>query len=146
MHLSGCGVDGERIDRFEHLVDQQDPCLLVFTPEEISHAGALDSPAEGLCAAFCCKEAVYKALECPFNFVDCELLFDPACSEQVLHLSPALRNEFDIAEASARVMRAAEGECVAVVCLWSRNARTEADRPSDANTTCTPLPTEGHGQ
>ena len=119
LHLSGCGVDSERVDRFANLVDQNDPFELVFSAREISHIRTLSNQAEGFCMAFCCKEAICKALERPFDFRDCELLLDPAESEQTLCLSQNLRDEFNIAGASARIMRPHKTECLAIVYLWS---------------------------
>lgn len=119
LHLSGCGVDSERVDRFANLVGRDDPFELVFSAREVSHIRTLSDPAEGFCIAFCCKEAMCKALERPFDFRDCELLSDRASSEQNLRLSQSLRDEFNITSASARIMRPHKAERLVVVYLWS---------------------------
>ena len=116
--LLGCGIDAERTERFTKLLQQERPWPLVFTPREVVHACALPDPAEAFCAAFCCKEALFKALPRPFNFTDCELLFDPARPDQTPHLAPSLCREFAVSHASVHVLRPAPGELAAVACVF----------------------------
>ena len=117
--LLACGVDAERIERFEELSGRELPWPMVFSPGEASHNRGLPDPAEGFCAAFCCKEAVFKAIEQPFRFTDCELLLDPGRPDQALRLSPGLCGRLGIAASSARILHPRRGELAAVVYLWS---------------------------
>lgn len=48
---------------------------LVFTKKEIDHCMRLKNPAAGLCASFCVKEAMLKALRRPYDFTGCEFFF-----------------------------------------------------------------------
>ena len=119
--LLGCGIDAERVQRFSKLPGRERPWPLVFTPREVAHARSLPEPAEALCAAFCCKEALFKALPRPFNFTDCELLFDPVRPDQAPRLSPALCRELAVSHASVHVLRPAPGELAAVACVFGES-------------------------
>jgi phosphopantetheinyl transferase (holo-ACP synthase) len=87
----------------------------VFSAREIEHARSLDDPAWALCAAFCCKEALTKALGAMFEYPECELLFDPSSERQQPLLAPRLRSEHRIAECAALVRPWGAGECLAAV-------------------------------
>jgi len=120
--LLGCGIDAEQIGRFENGDGRTfEPWSLIFTEREVEHARKLDEPALGLCACFCCKEALLKALGTSIDYRDCELLFSIGRLEQDLILSQALRREHGIGSWRARieVEEMADGrECVASVCLF----------------------------
>lgn len=120
--LLGCGIDAEAVGRFRRdLGGQDDPWEAIFTEREIAHARSLADPAFGLCASFCCKEAVIKALGTSLDYRECELLFSLKGPEQHLELAPALCLEREIRGWSARVeVSGAPGqeECVASVCLF----------------------------
>ncbi|NTU60647.1 MAG: 4'-phosphopantetheinyl transferase superfamily protein [Deltaproteobacteria bacterium] len=75
LRLIGCGVDAERPERFEKLGAVRKPWRLVYSEREVAHAQGLADPAQGYCAAFCCKEAVVKALEESFPFPECEVFY-----------------------------------------------------------------------
>jgi phosphopantetheinyl transferase (holo-ACP synthase) len=116
--LIGCGVDAERIERFEKLVGEDRPWPLVFHAREVERARTLPNPAEGLCAAFCCKEALYKAVAKPVNFNKSAFLFDPAALSVTVDLAREVREAFGIASVSIRILRPAEGELMAVLYLF----------------------------
>ena len=90
----------------------------MFSTREIEHARALDDPARALCAAFCCKEALFKALGAMFEYPECELLYDPACERQAPELGPALSARHDIAACTAWVRLWGPGECLGVLYLF----------------------------
>jgi phosphopantetheine--protein transferase-like protein len=116
--LRGCGVDLERVARFERLAaPDAESWPLVFSAREIDHARSLDDPARALCAAFCCKEALTKALGTIFDYPECELLFDPTSEHQQPLLAPRLRSEHAIADCAVlvRAWGEGDGECLAVV-------------------------------
>ena len=117
--LRGCGVDLERIARFERLAGlDAERWPLVFSSREIEHARALGEPARALCAAFCCKEALFKALDAMFEYPECELLYDPSSERQAPLLGPALIEQHGIAACRAFVRPWGEGECLGVLYLF----------------------------
>jgi phosphopantetheinyl transferase (holo-ACP synthase) len=119
--LRGCGVDLERIARFERLARPDDERWpLVFSARELDHARTLGDPARGLCAAFCCKEALFKALGAMFEYPECELLYDPATERQTPLLAAALAARHGIADCAAWVKPWGEGECLGVVYLFGQ--------------------------
>ncbi len=85
-HLSACGLDAERIERFEALLTQPDPMPFVFSPKELSHCARQSDPAAAMCICFCAKEAVYKALGGPYDFTHCISRPDPDGIECPLEL------------------------------------------------------------
>jgi phosphopantetheinyl transferase (holo-ACP synthase) len=75
-----CGVDVEETRRFRRFLPSAAPAgadgddSLLFHPAEIRAALAGPDPARWLCACFCAKEALFKALGEPFNFNELEFL------------------------------------------------------------------------
>lgn len=119
--LRGAGVDAERVERFAELAHGPRPWPLVFSAREAAHLMSLPDPAWGFCAAFCCKEALCKALGEPYPFPACEVLARPGQEEQELRVDPELRERHGIGAVVARVLvdhRADRGELVAAVCLF----------------------------
>lgn len=130
--MVGCGVDAERVERFRDLTGpgSPPPWPLLFTDRETAHALALPDPALGLCAAFCVKEAVVKALGVPIDYRDCELFFSPPEGVQKIDLSLGFIEEHGIFEAVARIMYRGEArECVAAVTI---HGRAESDEGAEA--------------
>lgn len=124
--LLGCGIDAEQVGRFEDGDGQLiEPWSLIFTEREIEHARSSYDPAAVLCACFCCKEALLKALGTSIDYRDCELLFSIGRLEQDLLLSEALRVEHGIGSCRTRVEiedKTDDQECVASVCLFGLKA------------------------
>ena len=117
----GCGVDCEELARFAPmLAAEAHPMPLVFTRAEVDHARSLPSPARALCACFCAKEAVFKALGAPYNFTDCEL-FLSADDTAELRLSPSLAAEHGVGGATVEILdvEEADGAVMAVVVLFA---------------------------
>ena len=59
----------------------------VFTEKELDHCMRLKSPAAGLCAAFCVKEAMLKVLRRPYDFTGCEFFLSKSGAGHSLVLS-----------------------------------------------------------
>ena len=119
-HLIGCGIDGETIERFSNLSCQDNPYPMVFSTSEINHIKTLAEQADGFCASFCCKEAVFKALGHPFNFTECELFYIPHKDLQHPQLSFSDQTFPIISGCTVRFMRPAQEELVAVAHLYGR--------------------------
>ena len=102
--LLGCGVDAERVARFRKFADETCPMPMVFSEAEVAHNRTLANPEVGFCASFCCKEALCKALEHPFNFPECEFLYRDAPAPHGVTLAPALRNELGILDVQVTVL------------------------------------------
>jgi phosphopantetheinyl transferase (holo-ACP synthase) len=104
--LIACGIDSERIDRFRGWASEPARApSFVFTGREIGHACGLADAALGLCASFCCKEAVFKALGGPYDFTDCEFFMNEDEEPARIHLSEGLRSKHRVREALAAVRR-----------------------------------------
>jgi len=115
-------VDCEEIARFAPmLAAEAHPMPLVFTRAEVDRARALPAPARALCACFCAKEAVFKALRTPYNFTDCELLLGAEDTAE-LRLTPALAAEHGIGSSTIDVcdVEEADGAVMVVVVLFGR--------------------------
>ena len=119
----GCGIDLERIARFDRWADPSagDRGFL-FSERELGHARSLAEPRAGLCAAFCCKEALYKALGSMFEYAECELLLEPRAAEQQLLLAPRLIQEQGIGACTAVVQWPGDEQCLAVVYVFGEAA------------------------
>ncbi len=120
LRLIGCGVDGESISRFLSYVGQSAPLPLVFSSREVEYINSLVEPACGFCAAFCCKEAVYKAISQPMNFIECEFLYHPEKEVQQPILSFAGDGIPKIEECRVNILQLQPDELVAVVHLFGR--------------------------
>lgn len=95
---------------------------MVFSTNEINHTRTLTEQAVGLCAAFCCKEAVYKALGQPFDFTECELFYTPHESLQRPQLSFSENTFPVISDCTIRFMRPTPDELVAIAHLYGRRS------------------------
>jgi phosphopantetheinyl transferase (holo-ACP synthase) len=114
-------VDCEAVARFAPmLAAEAHPMPLVFTRAEIDRARSLPFPARALCASFCAKEAVFKALCTPYNFTDCEL-FLSADGAAEFRLAPFLTTEHGIGSATVEVrdVPEADGVVMALVVLFA---------------------------
>jgi 4'-phosphopantetheinyl transferase EntD len=119
--LRFCGVDAEKIERFSRLIRAKGhPMPFVFSAQEMYFCRSLQDPRLGLCAAFCCKEAVFKALGRPHDMAQCRFLYRSGQAPQPVQLGAELRNEFGITEACAIVRwgRAGSGELVVAAYLY----------------------------
>jgi phosphopantetheinyl transferase (holo-ACP synthase) len=102
--LAGCGIDCEKISRIASIIGVDDhPLPFVFSTAEIEHCRKSAAPAQTLCAAFCCKEALCKALRRPYNFTECEAFFDGKSFTIAVRTSEAFRSENGFAELRAAI-------------------------------------------
>lgn len=69
MQLKGCGVDIENIDRFNNWAEEPPP--FIYSPKEIELLPTFTDKLVYLCSVFCIKEALFKALQKPYNFNEC---------------------------------------------------------------------------
>jgi phosphopantetheinyl transferase (holo-ACP synthase) len=120
--LVGCGIDAETIARFDRWTPPLSPPPFLFSDAEAAHCAGLDDPAIGLCAAFCAKEALFKALGRPYNFPDCQLLWRRSVRQYELRLDPALGREAGVWAAWARIGVRGGRECTAQVLAFGRGA------------------------
>ncbi len=113
----GAGIDAESPSRFVSALCEDHPFPFIFTKDEISFAKGSAEPAFSLCAAFCCKEALFKATGIPYNFTECELIELPKHKSVSLRLGKELREEAGISSAIAHISRTETepSEVVAVV-------------------------------
>jgi len=121
LRLLGCGIDSEKFARFAgSAFEEPHPMPLVFSRREVAHARTLPDPAMGLCACFCSKEAMFKALGEPYDFTRCELFPDRWGQRAELRLGEELCRQYGIAESSASVRSELEeeGETVVVVYIF----------------------------
>jgi 4'-phosphopantetheinyl transferase EntD len=114
--LVACGIDSEQKNRL--LPWKNEPPPFIFSPKEIAYYANHPEPLTGLCFSFCCKEAVFKALKEPFNFIDCELFWDSVQPVQNVILTIQLKNQFHIKESIAYTEIRGDEECVAAVYLF----------------------------
>jgi hypothetical protein len=122
--LVGCGVDCESAQRFEALLAREPhPLPFAVTAAEVAFARSLEDQARALCASFCAKEAIAKALGGPFDFTACELNAGGGDGTRpiALALGDAFRREHGISSVSAivRDVAGAPGELVVVVHLFA---------------------------
>jgi hypothetical protein len=114
-----CGVDAEKIERFSRLSRAKGhPMPFVFSAQEMYFCRSLPDPCVGLCASFCCKEAVFKALGRPYDMAQCRLLYRSGQALQPVHVGIALRDEFGLSEARALVRRGRTGSGELVVAVY----------------------------
>ena len=104
LSLISCGIDAERIERFKpYIVNDDHPMPFVFSRDEIAYISRLSDPTKGFCSAFCCKEALYKAISKDFNFPDCQLFLTENNNWHSLRLSDEFRNQYGINKAEAYI-------------------------------------------
>ena len=119
--LFACGLDAEQVERFIGYITNGDhPMPFVFSKEEIRHFNQLAEPEKGFCAAYCSKEAFFKAVSLPYNFNECELYFSDEASWQTLKLSDDIKKKFGIlsAEVKLEFFEYPFQECIAAVYLF----------------------------
>ncbi len=116
--LIGCGIDSEHIARFAKWgTDREEASPFVFSEKELDYCFTLDDPAIGLCASFCSKEALFKALEKPYDFTSCELFWHPSLKKHQLILDDELRNRQGISKVKTELKITTSRECIIIVYL-----------------------------
>jgi acyl-CoA thioester hydrolase len=131
--VRGVGVDAEHVSRFEGPASPN-PLPMVFGDGETAHAAASGRAAWCLCAAFCVKEALRKALGEPVDPRECAVFPDPADAtgggalRPRWEAGPGLREARAGAAVEVLLRDAGDGEWVATVVLSEipRDGRAEA--------------------
>jgi len=117
----GIGLDAEQVTRFEKLADgSRPPWRLVYSAREAAHLAAQPQAARAFCVAFCCKEALYKALGEHYPFPKFECLYRAGAPEPEVVLAPDVKASHGIGEVRVRVderFLAERGEFVVEVYL-----------------------------
>jgi phosphopantetheinyl transferase (holo-ACP synthase) len=127
--LLGAGIDAEQVARFQRVAATPAGWDVAFAADEIAYALSQPEPARALCAAFCCKEALFKCLRQPFNYPECVLHYQPGQRDYELELNGQLAQKLGPAQAHAAVWPEDEGrEMVAVVLLARRRCNAAARR------------------
>ncbi|OHD59171.1 MAG: hypothetical protein A2096_12420 [Spirochaetes bacterium GWF1_41_5] len=115
--IVACGIDTESISRFLPFCRQSiNPMPMVYSSYEYRLSLHHKNPAVFLCAAFCCKEAVFKALQKPYNFNTCVLGEITENKYHQLQVSDPVFKEANIDKIFARLFLA-PGECSVCVLL-----------------------------
>jgi phosphopantetheinyl transferase (holo-ACP synthase) len=125
VSVRGIGVDAEQVSRFEKFAAGERPWRLVYSEREGSHLAAQPQAAQAFCAAFCCKEALYKALGEFYSFPQFECLYRSGVPEQEFVLAPGLKERLGIGEVRVRIdeqFLGERGEFVVEVHLIGRSA------------------------
>ncbi len=116
--IIGCGIDSDHIARFAKWgTDRKEASPLVFSEKELDYCFTLDNPATGLCASFCSKEALFKALEKPYDYTGCELFWHPSLKEHQLVLDEKLTKKHGIVKLKTDLKITAKGECIIIIYL-----------------------------
>jgi phosphopantetheinyl transferase (holo-ACP synthase) len=89
----------------------------VFTKREISHCDKFQDPAPALCASFCIKEAMFKALGKAYNFTDCEFFPNTAVTGGRFSVSHRLLDKGCTLRPVAMLPAPVQGHITAIVYL-----------------------------
>ena len=120
-----CGIDSERIRRFRRRkYNYSDFMPFVFTKRELSHCEKFLDPARALCASFCIKEGLFKALGKPYNFTDCEFFPNISVTGGRLCVSQRLLDKRGTMRPAAMLFDAAPGHITAIVYLMKQPSST----------------------
>ena len=101
--MRGIGLDAEQVTRFEKLAAGDKPWRHVYSAREAAHLAAQPQAAQAFCAAFCCKEALCKALGEFYSFPEFECLYRAGAPEQEFVLAAGLKERHGIAEVRVRI-------------------------------------------
>jgi len=139
--VRGIGIDAEQVSRFEKFAAGERPWRLVYSAREAQYLAAQPQAARAFCAAFCCKEAFYKALGEFYPFPEFECLYRAGAPGQEFVLAPGLKERHGIGEVRVSIdeqFLGERGEFVVEVHLIRtagsyldtlQVAATEAERP-----------------
>jgi len=103
VHLRGIGIDAEQVSRFEKFAAGERPWRLVYSAREARHLTAQPYAARAFCAAFCGKEAFYKALGEFYSFPEFECLYRADAPEQEFVLALGLTERLGIGDVRMRI-------------------------------------------
>ena len=119
LALVSCGIDSEHVARFcKWEKAGKDLLPFIYTSKERAHCMGLADPAIGLCAAFCVKEALCKALERPYDFTDCEFLYDKRPRRSLFSISGKTGAAMGKIHPSVKLLSPVRGQMTAIVYLF----------------------------
>jgi phosphopantetheinyl transferase (holo-ACP synthase) len=119
LPLVSCGIDSEHIPRFRRWARESGHFLpFLFTKNEIVHCRKLKDPAVGLCAAFCVKEALFKALKRPYQVTGCEFFFSTAAGKSRFLFSRNLAKTLAGTLPCVKIVRHFSRQITAIVYLF----------------------------
>jgi len=119
-HLCGYGIDAEYPRRFSRFTrEKEHPLPFVFSPQEWDHARQSSCPEKALCISFCCKEAMYKALDMPYNFTECTFTGATHNGVQPVFCTKSLCERGGFSTAAARIDRC-DTLCVVELFLFGK--------------------------
>ena len=98
--------------------DKTDFLPFVFTEKERSHCRKMRDPATGLCAAFCVKEALLKAVSRAYDFTDCEFLYDTSQKKSLFSISGKTGAGMKKIHPAAQLLSPVRGQMTAIVYLF----------------------------
>jgi len=101
--LRGIGLDAEQVARFEKLAAGGHTWRHVYSAREARHLAAQPQAARAFCAAFCCKEAFFKALGEAYAFPEFECLYISGAPEQEFVLAPGFKARHGLEEVRVRI-------------------------------------------
>jgi phosphopantetheinyl transferase (holo-ACP synthase) len=113
--LVGCGIDAERIERFCQWTkpDAERPAY-IYNQDEFNWCRSRPDPALALCASFCCKEALFKAIGAPYNYTGCSARYDWSQDKCVIDIAEEILAEHGFSRAVARIFVDCD-HCIAAV-------------------------------
>jgi phosphopantetheinyl transferase (holo-ACP synthase) len=139
--LIGLGIDSENIRRFDRILNKdnipansisgphpkkthkeirQNPFPLLFTEREVHHNYSLADPSEAFCACFCFKEALFKALGGDYDYLGCELLFDPGIKRQKMRFRSSFLDRYGVAQTRGFCWKVNDEERTFVLFLFGK--------------------------
>jgi len=101
--MPGIGLDAEQVSRFEKLVVGVKPWRHVYSAREARHLATQPLAAQAFCVAFCCKEALCKALGEAYSFPEFECLYRSGAPEQEFVLAPGLKERHGLEKVRVRI-------------------------------------------
>jgi phosphopantetheinyl transferase (holo-ACP synthase) len=117
--LVSCGIDSERISRFHKFkTGSPDFMPFVFSGKERDYCATLENPGQGLCASFCVKEAMFKAIRRPYNFTDCEFFYAPTPEKARFALTGSISRAIRDMVPCVKVFKPAAGQFTAIIYLF----------------------------
>ena len=114
--MRGAGVDAERVARFDRPGLSRNPLPMVFTEREAAFARASGDPARALCAAFCAKEALFKAAGRPVDVRGFEVFARPGADRPDVVIGEELARDLGGGSIEVRLFEDG-GDLVAAVIL-----------------------------
>ena len=114
--LISCGIDIENSDRSKKWVGAFP--TFIYSESEIKQFLKLDNPQEIMSASFSLKEALFKAVQKPYNFPECELLEFSTDELLELNFSDTFKEEYQISFANYTIKKSNYNEIIVTLFLF----------------------------